>query len=189
VRGLARREFCLVLLRRMADLRPDLVAEALPRLGATRGEAHAAHTRWQALQHSRRAPRGLALRTAVLGPPDELEDRRFGDLDVQVRRWPLPLWPHLYWEVLSGPGGSVLNEHLVRAPGSPVPPATARRLLVWEHTLDDVVTVWPRPEARERDGVLLLPGGVRTTFVWGLLQQVSRRCGAHPRSRSSAGPP
>ncbi len=37
-----------------------------------------------------RAPRGLALRTAVLGPPEELEDRRFGDLDVQVRRWPLP---------------------------------------------------------------------------------------------------
>jgi hypothetical protein len=192
VRGLARREFCLVLLRRMADLRPDLVAEALPRLGATRGEAHAAHTRWQALQHSRRAPRGLALRTAVLGPPEELEDRRFGDLDVQVRRWPLPLWPHLYWEVLSGPGGSVLNEHLVRAPGSPVPPATARRLLVWEHTLDDVVVL---PGAESVDpGVVTrwgidLPGGVRTVFVWGLLQQVSRRCGAHPRSRSSAGPP
>jgi hypothetical protein len=177
VRGLARREFCLVLLRRMADLRPDLVAEALPRLGATRAEAHAAHTRWQALQHSRRAPRGLALRTAVLGPPDELEDRRFGDLDVQVRRWPLPLWPHLYWEVLSGPGGSVLNEHLVRSPGSPVPPATAGRLLVWEHTLDDVVVL---PGAESVDpGVVTrwaidMPGGVRAEFVWGLLQQVSR---------------
>jgi hypothetical protein len=35
VRGLARREFCLVLLRRMADVRPDLVADALQRLGAT----------------------------------------------------------------------------------------------------------------------------------------------------------
>jgi hypothetical protein len=170
-----------VLLRRMADVRPDLVAEALPRLGASRKEAHAAHTRWQALQHSPRAPRGLALRTAVLGPPDELEDRRFGDLDVQVRRWPVPLWPHLYWEVLTGPGGSVLNEHLVRAPGSPVPRAAPGRLLVWEHTLDDVVAVrWPRPEARaelarrEGDGVLLLPGGERAAFVWGLLQQVSR---------------
>jgi hypothetical protein len=193
VRGLARREFCLVLLRRMADLRPDLVAEALPRLGATRGEAHAAHTRWQALQHSPRAPRGLGLRTAVLGPPEELEDRRFGDLDVQVRRWPLPLWPHLYWEVLTGPGGSVLNEHLVRMPGSPVPPASAGDLRVWEHVLDDVVglpgaasvdpgvvTRGPRPEARaelarrEMDGVLLLPGGVRAAFVWGLLQRVDR---------------
>jgi hypothetical protein len=181
VRGLARREFCLVLLRRMADVRPDLVAEALPALGATRGEAHAAHTRWQALHHAPRAPKGLALRTAVLGPPDELEDRRFGDLDIQVRRWPLPLWPHLYWEVLSGPGGSVLNEHLVRMPGSPVPPAAPGRLRVWEHVLDDVfaLAVRPRPEARaeparrEGDGVLLLSSGERAAFVWGLLQRVS----------------
>ncbi|MGY2064234.1 hypothetical protein [Blastococcus sp. SYSU DS0619] len=175
MRGLARREFCLVLLRRMADVRPDLTAAALPRLGATRAEAHAAHTRWQALQHSRRAPRGLALRSAVLGPPEELEDRRFGDLDVQVRRWPLPLWPDLWWEVLSGPGGAVYNEHLVRAPGSPVPPATARRLLVWEHVLDDVVGL---PGARGAGVVtrweVRLPGGTRAVFVWGLLQQVTR---------------
>jgi hypothetical protein len=165
----------------MADVRPDLVAEALPLLGATRGEAHAAHTRWQALQHSQRAPRGLSLRKAVLGPPEEMEDRRFGDLDLQVRRWPLPLWPHLYWEVLSGPVGSVLNEHLVRAPGSPVPAATPSDLRVWQHVLDDVVGLAyrPRPEARaerarrEGDGVLLLPGGVRASFVWGLLLQVS----------------
>src|SRR3954462_9305536 len=53
----------------MADVRPDLVAEALPRLGASRGQAHAAHTRWQALQHSPPAPPGLSLRAAVLGPP------------------------------------------------------------------------------------------------------------------------
>src|SRR6476469_4048481 len=159
----------------MADVRPDLVAEALPRLGATRAEAHAAHTRWQALQHSRRAPRGLALRAAVLGPPEELEDRRFGDFDVQVRRWPLPLWPHLYWEVLSGPGGAVLNEHLARAPGSPVPPATPTDLRVWEHVLDDVVAV---PGATGiATGVptradVLLPGRVHASFVWGLLLQV-----------------
>ena len=118
MRGLARREFCLVLLRRMADVRPDLVAEALPRLGADpRRGARRAHPLAGAAARPPRGPRGLALRTAVLGPPEELEDRRFGDLDVQVRRWPLPLWPHLYWEVLSGPGGTVLNEHLVRAPG------------------------------------------------------------------------
>jgi hypothetical protein len=176
VRGLARREFCLVLLRRMADVRPDLVAEALPRLGATRAEAHAAHTRWQALHHAPRAPKGLGLRTAVLGPPEELEDRRFGDLDVQVRRWPLPLWPYLYWEVLSGPGGSVLNEHLVRMPGSPVPAASVSRLLVWQHVLDDVIGL---PGAVGRDpGVVTrwevqLPTGDRAAFVWGLLQRVS----------------
>ena len=176
MRGLARREFCLVLLRRMADVRPDLVAEALPRLGATRAEAHAAHTRWQALHHAPRAPRGVALRTAVLGPPEELEDRRFGDLDVQVRRWPLPLWPHLWWEVVSGPGGSVLHEHLARAPGSPVAPPAAGALRVWEHVLDDVVVL---PGAESVDpGVVTrwevhLPGGERALFVWGLLQRVS----------------
>jgi hypothetical protein len=185
VRGLARREFCLVLLRRMADLRPDLVAEALGRLGASRGEAHAAHTRWQALQHSPRAPRGLALRTAVLGPPDEVEDRRFGDLDVEVRRWPLPLWPHLYWEVLSGPGGSVLNEHLVRAPASPVPPATVADLRVWQHVLDDVIGL---PGAASVDpGVATrwevhLPGDVHAAFVWGLLLRVSSGAGSRAAS-------
>src|SRR4051794_8165631 len=145
---MARREFCLVLLRRMADLRPDLVAEALSRIGATRRQAHAAHTRWQALAHSPRAPRGLALRTAVLGPPDEVEDRRFGDLDVEVRRWPLPLWPHLFWEVLSGPGGSVLNEHLVRMPGPPVPAASAADLRGGDPVRAAVVGL---PEARSAD--------------------------------------
>ena len=93
-----------------------------------------------------------------------------------MRRWPLPLWPYLYWEVLSGPGGAVLNEHLSRAPGSPVPPATATDLRVWEHVLDDIIAVPgaagvasgvpPRAEVR-------MPGGVRAAFVWGLLLQVS----------------
>src|SRR4051795_3708554 len=140
----------------MADLRPDLVAEALPRISADRAQARAAHRRWQALHHAPRAPRGLALRTAVLGPPateehrclrhlarlgrPETEEHRcFGDLAVLVRRWPLPVWPHLRWEVLSGPGGAVLQEQFVRGPDSPVPPATAGSLRVWEHVLDDVV--------------------------------------------------
>jgi hypothetical protein len=172
---LARREFCLVLLRRMADTRPDLVLEALPRLSADRAEAHAAHTRWQALQHSPRGPRGVGLHTAVLGPPEEVEDRRLGDLDLVVNRWPLPLWPHLRWEVLTGPGGSVLHEQLVRAPGSPVPPARPADLRVWEHVVADVAVL---PGAVDVDpGVVTrwevhLPGGVRTQFVWGLLQRV-----------------
>ena len=178
MRGQARREFCLVLLRRMADLRPDLVAQALPRLGACRAEAHAAHTRWQALQHSPRGPRGVGLRTAVLGPPAGVELRRFGDLPLQVRRWPLPLWPHLAWQVLSGPGGSVLEEQLVRASWSPVPAAATGDLRVWEHVLDDVVGL---PGARSVDpGVATrwevdLPCGIRACFVWGLLQGVRRR--------------
>jgi hypothetical protein len=71
----------------------------------------------------------------------------------------------------------VLNEHLVRMPGSSVPPAKATDLRVWEHVLDDVVGL---PGARSVDpGVVTrweihLPGGVRAAFVWGLLQQVDR---------------
>jgi hypothetical protein len=175
MRGLARREFCLVLLRRMADTRPDLVRDALPRLAADRAEAHAAHTRWQALQHSPRGPRGVGLRTAVLGPAEDVEDRRIGDLDLVVRRWPLPLWPHLRWEVLAGPGGSVLHEQLVRAPDSPVPAAGPGDLRVWEHVVADLAVL---PGAVDVDpGVVTrwevhLPGGVRAQFVWGLLQRV-----------------
>jgi len=109
----------------------------------------------------------------VLGPPAEQEDRRFGDVDLVVRRWPLPLWPHLRWEVLADPGGSVLHEQLVRAPGSPVPPA-GDGLRVWEHVVADVAAL---PGAVDVDpGVVTrwevhLPGGVRAQFVWGLLQR------------------
>jgi hypothetical protein len=175
VHGLARREFCLVLLRRMADTRPDLVIDALPRLGADRAEARAAHRRWQALSRAPRAPRGVFLRTAVLGPPDECADRRFGDLDLVARRWSLPLWPHLCWELLAGPGGAVWHEQLVRAPGSPVPPAVPGGLRVWEHVVADVAAV---PGAAQTDpGVVTrwevhLPDGTRAQFVWGLLQRV-----------------
>jgi hypothetical protein len=183
VRGLARREFCLVLLRRMADLRPDLVAEALPRLRADRAQAHAAHRRWQALHHSPRAPRGLALRTAVLGPEETLTRRRVGDLELEVRRWPLPLWPHLRWEVVTAPGGEVLHEQLVRARGSLVPRASATSLRVWEHVLDDVVglagAVGVDPGVPTRWEVRL-PGGVRAEFVWGLLQRVTEQPDAPP---------
>jgi hypothetical protein len=78
--------------------------------------------------------------------------------------------------VVSGPGGTLLHEQFVRAPGSPLPPATAGSLRVWEHVLDDVVGL---PGAVGVDpGVVTrwevhLPGGVRAAFVWGLLQRVT----------------
>jgi hypothetical protein len=175
MQGLARREFCLVLLRRMADTRPDLVSDALRGLGADRAEARSAHARWQALQHSARGPRGLRLRSAVLGPPTERDERRSGDVDLVVLRWPLPLWPQLRWEVVAAPDGPVLHEHLVRAPGSPVPPATAG-LRVWEHVVADVAglpgAVDVDPQVTSRWEVRLADGS-RARFVWGLLQQVS----------------
>ncbi|SEP01058.1 hypothetical protein [Trujillonella endophytica] len=176
MRGLARREFCLVLLRRMADVRPDLVQQALPKLGATRGQANAAYSRWEALHHSRRAPRGLALRTAVLGPPDTCVPRPQGDLMLELRQWPLPLWPQLRWRVVSGPGGEVLDEQLVRGPDSGIPAAGPDRLLVWQHVVDDVAAV---PGARHVGAdtpahwEVALPDGRRARFVWGLLQRVA----------------
>jgi hypothetical protein len=174
MRGLGRREFCLVLLRRMADSRPDLVTGALLRLDADRAEAREAHRRWQALQHSAAGPRGVSLRSAVLGPAEECEERLWGDVALVVRRWALPLWPQLRWEVVSLPGGPVLGEQLVRAAGSPLPAATAGDLRVWEHTVGDVaalpgaVQVDPRVASRWEVHV----AGVRAQFVWGLLQQV-----------------
>jgi hypothetical protein len=174
VEGLARREFCLVLLRRMADTRPDLASGALVRLGSSRAEARAVHRRWQSLRHAAHAPRGLALTTAVLGPPADCDEHRIGDLPLVVRRWPLPLWPHLRWEVVTGPGGTVLEEQLVRAPDSPVPPADAG-LRVWEHVVADVaalpgaVPVDPRVPTRLE---VHLADGRRAQFVWGLLQRV-----------------
>ena len=174
MQGLGRREFCLVLLRRMADLRPDLVVDALPRLSADRAEAREAHRRWQALLHSAAGPRGVSLRSAVLGPAEECEERRWGEVSLTVRRWPLPLWPHLRWEVVSLPGGPLLTEQLVRAAGSPAPAAAPDDLRVWEHVVGDVTVlpgahgvdpgVPPRWEVRV--------GAVRAQFVWGLLQQV-----------------
>ncbi|MCZ2827682.1 hypothetical protein O2W14_02375 [Modestobacter sp. VKM Ac-2986] len=172
--GLGRREFCLVLLRRMADSRPDLVLDALPRLSADRAQAREAHRRWQALRHS--SP-GVSWHSAVLGPPEECEERRYGDVPLAVRRWPLPLWPHLRWEVVSVDRGPVLTEQLVRAAGSPVPAATPDGLRVWEHVVGDVAVL---PGAQGVDpGVtsrweVHLPG-LRAQFVWGLLQQVQPR--------------
>jgi hypothetical protein len=49
MRGFARREFQLMLLRRMADFQPELVARAYAKAGATRADYLAAHNRWQSL--------------------------------------------------------------------------------------------------------------------------------------------
>jgi len=74
----------------------------------------------------------------------------------------------------------VLHEQLVRAPGSPVPPARPGDLRVWEHVVADVAAL---PRAVDVDPAVVtrwevhLPG-VRTQFVWGLLQRVA----PHPGS-------
>src|SRR5262245_33809036 len=109
-----------MLLRRMADFQPGLVEAAREELGATHREYMAAHNRWQSMLHAKRAPRGLELYRAALGPPLGAEVRRVGAVTVTACSWPLAgLWPGLRWEVVVGAENVVLHGWLVRAGGAP----------------------------------------------------------------------
>ena len=115
----------------------------------------------------------MALRAAVLGPPTDV---RHVSSETSPRRPPVGAAAVAAPVVGGGgrPGGEVLHEALVRAPGSAVPPAGAG-LLVWQHVVGDVsclpgaVDVDPRVTSRWE---VHLPDGARARFVWGLLQQV-----------------
>jgi hypothetical protein len=181
VKGFARREFQLMLLRRMADFQPLLVQEAYSALGATHGQYMAAHNRWQSLLHAKRAPRGLDLYRAVLGAPDT-QVRRVGDVTVTACSWPLAgLWPDLRWEVVVGVENVVLHGWLVRAPGTPPPEAFAP----WSCVVGDVLQRFPGaeqidPEIHSQWSVH--NGGTEFRFVHGLLQTTlaSRAASASP---------
>ncbi|BCJ75627.1 hypothetical protein CS0771_51710 [Catellatospora sp. IY07-71] len=184
MQGFARREFQLMLLRRMFDFQPDLVEAACAELGVSHRVYMAAHNRWQTMLRSRTAPKGLALYGAVLGPADERYEVLFGDARMTAHRWRLPgLWPDLRFEALSGAGDFVLHGWLVRAAGSPVPElGPVGSLAPWSCVVDDVLARFPGavqrdPEVPARWGVDVPDpaGGVwRLMFVYGLLQQVSR---------------
>jgi hypothetical protein len=192
VQGFARREFALMLLRRMADFQPELVIEAYGELEATHSRYMAAHNRWQSLLRSRRAPRGLALYRAVLGPPDGTEPRRVGDVTVTACAWRLPgLWPDLCWEAVVGHDDVVLHGWLVRARGEAVPamPDPAR-LAPWSCVVGDVLHRFPDaiqvdPEVYSQWLVRL--GSHELWFVHGLLQDVRLRTGVD-RPVDPAGP-
>ncbi|MFJ6663793.1 hypothetical protein [Streptomyces sp. NPDC091383] len=177
-------DFQLVLLRRMADHQPELVDEARRTLGVSVGEMREANKRWQAMVRSPRARGAAARYRSVLGEPESVEPRTLGDVDCEARRWALPLWPGLRFEVLVGPDGAVWNEWLVRAPGA-APPAlrTVEDLAPWSCTVDEVARAFPpaRPlegtaptrwglafTAPDRDGV---PREMVAEFTWGLLQR------------------
>jgi hypothetical protein len=181
-------EFQLMLLRRMADHRPELVEEALRTLGASRADLREAHRRWQAWLHSRTFPRGERRHRAVLGPPETELTRAVGDLRCRALLWPVPLWPELRFEVLCAPGGaSVWNEWLVRAPGLPgAAPRTAADLTPWDLVVDEVVRAFPGAVPREGDAPtrsrvdLTDPASgerVAAHFTWGLLQYVASPSG------------
>jgi hypothetical protein len=179
------REFQMVLLRRMADFQQDLVQEALVELGAGRAEMREANRRWQAML---RAPGGRSAAgryRSVLGPPAGAVHRKLGDLDCEALTWRLPLWPGLRFEVLSVPGGGVVTEFLVRAPGAAPPPLrTLEDLTPWSCTVDEAARAFApaRPlegsaPSRWRLGFTVRDAaGVRheviAEFTWGLLQRL-----------------
>ncbi len=181
MRGFARREFQLMLLRRMADFQPELVERAYAAIRATHADYMAAHNRWQSLLRSSNAPQGLALYEAVLGPPDAEREEAVGDVTLTALTWPLAggLWPDLRFELMVGSGGVVLNGWLVRAPDSPVPsfppPDRLEQLGPWSCVVGDVLARYPA--ARQADpGVpsqwYVLAGGQRLVFVHGLFQVI-----------------
>ncbi|MFF8943325.1 hypothetical protein ACF1A5_13855 [Streptomyces sp. NPDC014864] len=176
--------FQLVLLRRMADHNPDLVEGARHRLGVSLTEMREANKRWQAMVRSPRSRSAAARYRSVLGSPESVAARRIGDLDCEARRWPVPLWPDLRFEVLSGPDGRVWNEWLVRAPEAPAPRLrTVEDLTPWSCTVDEAARAFApaRPlegtaptrwglafTAPDADGT---PHEVVAEFTWGLLQR------------------
>ncbi|GGZ73978.1 hypothetical protein GCM10010389_09530 [Streptomyces echinoruber] len=178
------RHFQLVLLRRMADHNPGLVEDARRRLGASAADLREANKRWQAMVCSPRSRGAAARYRSVLGTPEPATSRRVGDLDCEVWRWPVELWPDLRFEVLVAPGGAVWNEWLVRAPGAPAPVLrTLDDLTPWSCTVEEAARAFPpaRPlegTAPSRFGLsFTAPDGqgvrreVVAEFTWGLLQR------------------
>ncbi|MFJ6717543.1 MULTISPECIES: hypothetical protein [unclassified Streptomyces] len=172
--------FQLVLLRRMADFRPDLAEQARLRLGASLAEQRQANKRWQAMVRSPRSRGALARYRSVLGPPESTASRRIGDLECEALLWPVPLWPDLRFEVLAGPDGAVWNEWLVRAPGARGPVLEAARdLRPWSATVDEVARAFApvRPmegtaPTRWRLAFTVSGQPLVAEFTYGLLQEV-----------------
>ncbi|MFD5710842.1 hypothetical protein ACFWHW_10660 [Streptomyces pharetrae] len=174
-------DFQLVLLRRMADHNPDLVAGARRALGVSLADMREANKRWQAMVRSPRGRTAAGRYRSVLGTPESRAPRRIGDLECEAWQWPIPLWPDLRFEVLAGPGGAVWNEWLVRAPGAPAPTLrTLADLTPWSCTIDEAAHAFApaRPlqgTAPTRWGLVLTgPDGEEAVaeFTWGLFQRV-----------------
>ncbi|MEU3251449.1 hypothetical protein [Streptomyces sp. NPDC006997] len=179
-------QFQLVLLRRMADHNPDLVAAARRELGASLTDMREANKRWQAMLRSPHARAAATRYRSVLGAPESTVPRRVGDLDCEALRWAVPLWPDLRFEILLAPGGALWNEWLVRAPDAR-PPAlrSLADLTPWSCTVDEAARAFA--PARPLEGTAPTRWGLAFTapdqrgvrhrvtaeFTWGLLQRTA----------------
>ncbi|MCM2578082.1 hypothetical protein [Streptomyces meridianus] len=180
-------QFQLVLLRRMADHQAGLVEQALRELDVGRSEMREANRRWQAMVRSPRGRGTLGRYRSVLGPPEETVRRRVGDLECELLRWSIPLWPDLRFEVTCAPGGAVWNEWLVRAPDASGPLLLAiGDLAPWSCTVDEVAHAFRPAVPIEGDAptrwrlAFSAPDGAGAPracvaeFSWGLLQRLLR---------------
>jgi hypothetical protein len=182
--GFGPTEFQLVLLRRMQDFHPDLVEDAVRRLGSCRTGMREANKRWQAMLRSSSGGLGGGARryAAVLGHAEAVLPRQVGDLACTARQWSLPLWPGLRFEILIAPGGALWHEWLVRAPDSSPPVLrTLDDLTPWSCVVSDLLAAFPGATPREGSAPtrwqldFSVPGDpARHTadFTWGLLQEV-----------------
>lgn len=169
-----------MLLRRMADVQPELVAEAYTRASASHAEYMAAHNRWQSLLRSRRGPGGLDLYRAVLGPADAERFEWWGDLGVTAYSWRLPaVWPWLRWEILIDSSGAVLHGELHRVVGTPAADlASPDRLAPWSCVVSEIEPRFRGARPADPDmpsrWVIYVDGADgqewRLLFVHGLLQ-------------------
>ncbi|MFW6690250.1 hypothetical protein [Streptomyces sp. MAR4 CNX-425] len=180
--------FQLVLLRRMQDFQPELVAEALRDLGVPRGALREANRRWQGRLRARGGPAPGAARdrdfAALLGPAESVTRRAHGDATVDVHRWRVPLWPDLRFEATCGTGGVALTAWLVRAPDAAAPVLrTAADLAPWGCTAGEAARAFPpaRPGEGSAPHRFTLaftapdeagePRACTAEFAWGLLQR------------------
>ncbi|MFF8956146.1 hypothetical protein [Streptomyces sp. NPDC014894] len=176
-------DFQLVLLRRMADFRPELVEDARRELGVSVAGMREANRRWQATVRSPRGRGALTRYRSVLGEPERSVRRTVGDLECDALQWPVPLWPDLRFEVLAAAkGGAVWNEWLVRAPGAAGPELrTADDLTPWSCTVDEAARAFAPATPLEGSAptrwrlALTLPHGERAIadFTWGLFQRLT----------------
>ncbi len=173
-------QFCLVLLRRMGDYQPDLVADAVRELEFTRTRMREVNAQWQRMVRSRSVGGSGRAYRAALGEPGGRAQRAIGDLTADAQWWALPLWPDLRFEIITGPDGRVWQEWLVRADPATMPPITkVSELRPWSYVIGDIERAFP--ELRHLEGSApsrwssLVTEGARTyrlDFVWGLLQDV-----------------
>ncbi len=181
-------QFQLVLLRRMQDFQPGLVADALRTLGVPRTAMRAANSRWQGRLRARGGGAPGAARdrdfAALLGPAESVARRAHGDTAVDVHVWRVPLWPDLRFEASYGVGGVALNAWLVRAPDAPGPALrTLADLAPWGCTVAEAARAFPPARPREGSAAHRFalactvpdeggePHACTAEFAWGLLQR------------------